>query len=99
MNPEWEAIRLFLVDRGKGRGVGCGNGFGKEAEPQFIAGHMKVVRKVVATVSLRSKCKSMNKDSIHKNTSGFTLIELLIVIAIIGILFGLFFYWMPPETR
>ena len=47
---------------------------------------MKVVREVVVTVSLRSKCKSMNKDSIHKNSSGFTLIELLIVIAIIGIL-------------
>ena len=47
---------------------------------------MKVVREVVATVSLRSKCKSMNKNSIHKNSSGFTLIELLIVIAIIGIL-------------
>jgi len=45
-----------------------------------------MVREVVTTVSLRSKCKSMNKDSIHKNISGFTLIELLIVIAIIGIL-------------
>ena len=40
MKPEWEAIRLFLIDRGKGRGVGCGNGNTrkKEVEPNFYCG-------------------------------------------------------------
>ena len=37
-SPEWEAIRLFLVDRGKGRGVGCGSFNSNETREDHIYG-------------------------------------------------------------
>ena len=34
-SPEWNAIRLFLKDRGEGLGIGCGNKNPKGGNPQY----------------------------------------------------------------